>query len=134
MCIGRWRVLHDGHKAMIYRVWEKNKRPVWVQVMDTDEDPPAKDRAVVIQAWLQAKSIPSLVTVIPPIASVNYGRGVGYEINEVHLPAEVEAISATNILNGGLYDNQSSNATTGKVTSRRGCNTQRNRCGVYRVG
>jgi nicotinamide mononucleotide adenylyltransferase len=37
------------------------------------------------------------VMVIPNIESVNYGRGVGYEINEFTPPEDVGAISATQI-------------------------------------
>ena len=34
---------------------------------------------------------------IPDIESVNYGRGVGYEINEFVPPEDVSKISATDI-------------------------------------
>ncbi len=34
---------------------------------------------------------------IPDIESVNYGRGVGYEINEFVPPEDIGAISATKI-------------------------------------
>ena len=37
------------------------------------------------------------VVVIPDIESVNYGRGVGYEINEHVPPADVGFVSATSI-------------------------------------
>lgn len=37
------------------------------------------------------------VMLVPDIESVNYGRGVGYEVNEHVPPAEVEGISATEI-------------------------------------
>jgi hypothetical protein len=37
------------------------------------------------------------VMVIPDIESVNYGRGVGYEINEWAPPEDVHAISATRL-------------------------------------
>jgi len=35
--------------------------------------------------------------IIPDIESVNYGRGVGYEINEFVPPKEVHAISGTDL-------------------------------------
>ena len=35
--------------------------------------------------------------IIPDIQSVNYGRGVGYEVNEHVPPQEVSDISATKI-------------------------------------
>ena len=34
---------------------------------------------------------------IPDIESVNYGRGVGYEINEFEPPKDIGKISATEI-------------------------------------
>ena len=98
--IGRWRVLHDGHKAMIRKVWETNHRPVMVLVMDTAEEPPAMCRAYEIMAWLDSEKIDGRATVIPAVASVNYGRGVGYEVNRIRLSPELESISATKILAG----------------------------------
>ena len=41
------------------------------------------------------------VIVIPDIEEIVYGRGVGYGIREISLPAEIEAISATAIRKGG---------------------------------
>ena len=35
--------------------------------------------------------------IIPDIESVNYGRGVGYEINEFVPPADIKAISGTDL-------------------------------------
>jgi hypothetical protein len=37
------------------------------------------------------------VIAIPDISSVNYGRGVGYKINEFVPPTDVGSISATEI-------------------------------------
>ena len=37
---------------------------------------------------------------IPAIESVNYGRDVGYAINELVPPEEIKEISATKIRNG----------------------------------
>lgn len=37
------------------------------------------------------------VIIIPDIASVNYGRGVGYEVNQLQVPDTISAISATEI-------------------------------------
>ena len=40
-----------------------------------------------------------IVSIIPDIESVNFGRGVGYEINEYLPPKDVASISATGIRN-----------------------------------
>jgi nicotinamide mononucleotide adenylyltransferase len=102
--IGRWRVFHEGHKAMIRKVWEANHRPVLVLVMDTDEEPPACWRVYEITQWLSQEHIEGRATVIPAIASVNYGRGVGYEVNHIRLDPEIESISATKILAGEIVN------------------------------
>ena len=38
-----------------------------------------------------------MVSIIPDIESVNYGRGVGYDIIEHEPPKDIKEISATNI-------------------------------------
>ena len=38
-----------------------------------------------------------ITTIIPDIESINYGRGVGYEVIEHIPPKEIEEISATKI-------------------------------------
>ena len=35
--------------------------------------------------------------IIPDIESVNYGRGVGYEVNEFGPPEDIKAISGTDL-------------------------------------
>ena len=37
------------------------------------------------------------VIIIPDISSVNYGRGVGYEVNQIDVPDVIANISATAI-------------------------------------
>jgi predicted nucleotidyltransferase len=37
------------------------------------------------------------VIIIPDIASVNYGRGVGYEVREIRVDEQTAGISATEI-------------------------------------
>ena len=46
-----------------------------------------------------------LISIIPDIESVNYGRGVGYEVIYHHPPADVESISGTAIRQGYMYTN-----------------------------
>jgi len=91
-------VFHDGHKAMIRKVWEANHRPVLIMVMDTDEYPPPAYRVNEITNWLMYEKMEGKTMVIPPVSSVNYGRKVGYEINHVRLSPRIESISATNII------------------------------------
>ena len=37
------------------------------------------------------------IMLVPNITNISYGRGVGYEIEEVVLPEEIQKISATKI-------------------------------------
>jgi hypothetical protein len=55
-------------------------------MMDLSEEPFFKENSHKIQ-----------ISIIPDIESVNYGRGVGYEVIYHQPPAEIEAISGTAI-------------------------------------
>ena len=46
-----------------------------------------------------------LLSIIPDIESVNYGRGVGYEVIYHQPPTEIEAISGTGIRKGYIDSN-----------------------------
>jgi predicted nucleotidyltransferase len=50
-----------------------------------------------IEKYHQSKGDDVKVMIIPDIESVNYGRGVGYEINEFTPPDNIGFISATKI-------------------------------------
>ena len=95
--IGRWVYFHKGHLALIEKVYQANKRPILIMVMDTDEIPLAVDRMETINDVLNGHHIPHSIAVIPPVASVNWGRNVGYETNHVFLDGETEEISGTEI-------------------------------------
>jgi hypothetical protein len=48
-----------------------------------------------------------LVSIIPDIESVNYGRGVGYEVIYHEPPADIAVISGTAIRNGEMNNDGS---------------------------
>jgi predicted nucleotidyltransferase len=50
-----------------------------------------------IEKYHDSKGDNVVVMVIPDIESVNYGRGVGYEVNEFTPPDNIGFISATKI-------------------------------------
>ena len=50
-----------------------------------------------IEAALATYSGRFLVVPLPNITNIFYGRDVGYSIEQIHLDADVEAISATRI-------------------------------------
>jgi hypothetical protein len=48
-----------------------------------------------------------LLSIIPDIESVNYGRGVGYDVIYHEPPTEIAEISGTKIRKGEIYSNGS---------------------------
>ena len=104
MFIGRWQPWHKGHRWLIDQRLNDNKNVlICIRDMETDENNPYTAEEVKINV---EKSLNDLVSskrvkviIIPDIESVNYGRGVGYEINEYQSPSESGAmfISATKI-------------------------------------
>ena len=96
--IGRWVVFHNGHMEMIRKVYNKNKRPILILIMDTrDEFPEPYDRLINISNILESQNIPHKCVIIPPIASINWGRAVGYETNYIEVNEEIQKISGTKI-------------------------------------
>jgi predicted nucleotidyltransferase len=65
-----------------------------------DKNPFTTEQTVtMIEKYHKSKGDNVKVIVIPDIESVNYGRGVGYEINEFTPPDNIGFISATGIRN-----------------------------------
>jgi len=100
--IGRWQPLHPGHKWLFNQKLEQNI-PILIAVRDTpvDDSNPFSTEEVVtnLEKEYSDKVENGMVKVIsiPDIESVNYGRGVGYEINEFEPPKNIGNISATEI-------------------------------------
>lgn len=100
--IGRWQPLHEGHKQMFEQVINVGKR-VCIAIRDVEPDEKNPFTAEQIQANISevySKEIAEQtvkVIVIPDICSVEFGRGVGYDIIEHIPPTQVAGISATKI-------------------------------------
>ena len=100
--IGRWQPLHPGHKWLFNQKLDKNI-PILIAVRDTpvDDSNPFSTKEVILNLEKEYREeIESgmvKVIPIPDIESVNYGRGVGYEINEFEPPKDIGKISATEI-------------------------------------
>ena len=100
--IGRWQPLHPGHKWLFNQKLEKDI-PILIAVRDTpvDNSNPFSTEQVVsnLEEEYQKEVDSGMVKVIsiPDIESVNYGRGVGYEINEFVPPKDIGEISATEL-------------------------------------
>lgn len=100
--VGRWQPLHEGHKH-IFNERLKLGKNVWIAIRDVtpDENQPwtaseIKDNIEKIYSR-EISEGRIIVTIVPDIESINYGRGVGYEIIEHVVPAEIASISATSI-------------------------------------
>ena len=100
--IGRWQPLHPGHKWLFNQKLDKNI-PILIAVRDTpvnDSNPFTTDDVISnLEKEYNEEVEKGMVKVIPipDIESVNYGRGVGYEINEFEPPKDIGEISATEI-------------------------------------
>jgi len=108
--IGRWQTWHAGHEWLINQQLNKGKN-VWVAIRDVqvDENNP-KSAQQVLKDLSQEKffienSDKILISIIPDIESVNYGRGVGYDVVHHAPPTDVEMISGTKIRQGYMDSN-----------------------------
>ena len=102
MFIGRWQPWHDGHRWLIdQRLNEGKNVLICVREVSKDDKNPydplevKKNIENLLSDFIKSKKIK--VIVIPDIESVNYGRGVGYDIIEHVPPSEIGEISATKI-------------------------------------
>ena len=57
----------------------------------------AELRAEIVKTWFEKNGIRGSIAIIPDIEGIYYGRGVGYEIEEIEPPPEIKTISATEI-------------------------------------
>ncbi len=103
MFVGRWQPLHKGH------LWLINERlkegfNVWLAIRDVKPDDKNPWSAQEIEKMVHEGELKELIedgrvitSIIPDIESINYGRGVGYDIIEHVPPQEIGDISATSI-------------------------------------
>lgn len=103
MFVGRWQPLHKGHLWLINERLKEGKK-VWLAIRDVEPDEKNPWTADEIMEQVHKGELKDLikdgsviVSVIPDIESINYGRGVGYDIIEHVPPAEIGEISATSI-------------------------------------
>ena len=102
MFIGRWQPWHSGHKWLIdQRLNEGKNVLICIRDIAPDEKNPFSaeevERNILNELWKLVGEERVKVLIIPDIESVNFGRGVGYDIIEHIPPTEVSDISATKI-------------------------------------
>ena len=101
--IGRWQPLHKGHLWLINERLKKGKN-ICLAIRDVKPDKNNPWTAKEIESMIHEGELKDLIkdgrvitSIIPDIESVNYGRGVGYEIIEHVPPNDIGEISATSI-------------------------------------
>ena len=100
--IGRYQVNHKGHMTIFAKYLDQGE-PVLIMLRDvpTDEKNPfTPDEVKFLWEKVYSEEIKNglvKVIIIPDIASVNYGRGVGYLVVEIEVDSSISNISATEI-------------------------------------
>ena len=108
--IGRWQTWHAGHEWLIRQQLDKGKNcGVAIRDVEVDEGNPKSAHQVLMdlskEKFFMENSDKILISVIPDIESVNYGRGVGYDVINHPPPTDIESISGTKIRQGYMDTN-----------------------------
>ena len=102
MFIGRWQPWHKGHRWLIdQRLNEGKNVLICIRDVEPDEKNPFTTNEVFVNITSKLLDLINQgrirIMIIPDIESINYGRGVGYDIIEHVPPQEINDISATKI-------------------------------------
>lgn len=100
--IGRWQPLHEGHKQLFRQVInEGGKVCIAIRDIEPDDKNPFTPQEVLLnignEMLTEIQEGKIKVIIIPDICSVEFGRGVGYDIIEHIPPQDISQISATSI-------------------------------------
>ena len=99
MFVGRWQPLHLGHQELFKRAMDEGKNVlICIRDIQPDEKNPFTAEQVrenILNFYSEEERVK--VMVIPDICSIEFGRGVGYDIIEHIPPQEIHDISATKI-------------------------------------
>jgi len=102
MFIGRWQPWHAGHRWLIDQRLNEGKN-VWIEIRNvvSSEKQPWTPHEVMMNISKELNDLIQegriFISIIPDIESVNYGRGVGYDVIEHVPPTEIKEVSATKI-------------------------------------
>ncbi len=102
MFIGRWQPWHNGHRWLIdQRLNEGKNVLICIREVSKDDKNPYDPIEVKENVEKELRDVIDSqkvrVMIIPDIESINYGRGVGYDIIEHVPPSDIGQISATKI-------------------------------------
>ena len=102
MFVGRFQPFHGGHKWIVDELLNEGKNVlICIRDIEPDDKNPYTSQEVenritgTLLDLIQEGRVK--VMIIPDIESINFGRGVGYDIIEHIPPQEVSDISATKI-------------------------------------
>ena len=102
MFVGRFQPFHGGHRWIVDEILDKGKN-VLICIRDIEPDDKNPYTSQEVENRITGLLIDLIqegrvkVMIIPDIESINFGRGVGYDIIEHIPPQEVSDISATKI-------------------------------------
>jgi adenylylsulfate kinase len=99
--LGRWQPWHEGHQTLFEEIIKKTGQ-VNIQVRDVqgvgdnpfDFDTVKKNIDYALEKDYKNRY---KITLVPNITNICYGRGVGYKIENIVLPENIQKISATDI-------------------------------------
>ena len=102
MFVGRWQPLHIGHQELFKQAMDEGKNVlICIRDIEPDEKNPfsvTEVKANIEQHYdIEVSEGKVMVMVIPDISSIEFGRGVGYDIIERVPPQQIGDISATKI-------------------------------------
>ena len=102
MFVGRFQPFHAGHRWIVDEILDEGKN-VLICIRDIEPDDKNPYTSQEVENRITGALIELIqegrvkVMIIPDIESINFGRGVGYDIIEHIPPQEVSDISATKI-------------------------------------
>ncbi len=100
MMLGRWQPWHQGHQELFKKTLKKTGQVIiMIRSMPNSKYNPFDVKKVEenIKEALATYHGFYEIMVVPNITNICYGRGVGYKIEEIVLPKEIQKISATKI-------------------------------------
>ena len=102
MFIGRWQPWHQGHRWLIDQRLNQGKNVlICIRDVEPNEKQPWTPHEVLMNLSNELEDLIQegkvKIIIIPDIESVNYGRGVGYEVIEHAPPEDIKEISVTKI-------------------------------------
>ena len=98
--LGRWQPFHDGHLALFKEILKRTGQvQIMVRTMPKSDNNPFEfeDIKKRIEKKLQDYVGKFEVIKVANITNICYGRDVGYKIEEIVLPKQIQEISATKI-------------------------------------